>query len=432
MQDKNFFWGLAFQTIQELETEKGILASGKEEIYGCIFGRDSLITSLKLLRVYEKSQEEYFLKLVKKILLHLAELQGKNINIESGEEPGKCIHEFRPERHEHLTRQLDPSWYIYPDNIMRNYDSVDATPLFLIAVYRYWQKSHDEKFIKSLLPNIHLALAWVLNYGDVNKDGFIDYRLHPERKHGGLTTQSWMDSTESVFHESGEEVVRPVAPVEVQAYAFLALKLWSRYFRLEQKDTIWKYLGHHLEKKATDLKKEFNKKFVSFEGGKFHLAAAIDGAGKPLWSSRSSMGHVLWSALNRSSDEKTECILNRQYIPFLVKRLLEPDLFESKAGIRTLSKNSRLFSANSYHNGSIWPHDTSMIAEGLEYFGYLKEAERVRSALLEAMSHFQAPIELFVYTEDSYLEYIGENGQRACRKQAWAAASWLRELTGVK
>jgi len=152
-------WNLGFDTIKELETDLGILASGKEEIYGCIFGRDSLITSLKLLRVYENTHDEYFAKLVRKILATLSDLQGKNINIESGEEPGKCIHEYRPNNHEHLTKRLEKPWFVYGDNIMRNYDSVDSTPLFLIACYRYFQLTNDQSFIDEYEKNIQQALT---------------------------------------------------------------------------------------------------------------------------------------------------------------------------------------------------------------------------------------------------------------------------------
>src|SRR4051812_3995214 len=96
-------WELGLRSIKELETEHGILASGKSEAYGCIFGRDSLITSLELLQAYKKSKNPYFLELVGKVLHNLAALQGTKINIESGEEPGKIIHEYRPTGHEHLT-----------------------------------------------------------------------------------------------------------------------------------------------------------------------------------------------------------------------------------------------------------------------------------------------------------------------------------------
>src|SRR5579884_953831 len=132
-------WQLALNTIKELETENGILASSREEIFGCIFGRDSLVTCLKLLKVYSRTKDAYLLALVRKSLVNLMQLQGREVNIESGEEPGKCIHEFRPNGHERLTKLLKHPWYVYPDGAMRNYDSVDATPLLLIAAYRYAQ-----------------------------------------------------------------------------------------------------------------------------------------------------------------------------------------------------------------------------------------------------------------------------------------------------
>ncbi len=417
-------WDLGFETIRELETEQGILASGKEEIYGCIFGRDSLITSLKLLRVYEHTQDPYFLMLVKKILKNLSILQGKEINIESGEEPGKCIHEFRPSNHEHLTKDLENPWYIYSDNVMRNYDSIDSTPLMLITFYRYYQASNDYAFIQEYMPNIERALEWLLYYGDKNGDGFIDYGLNPDRKHGGLTAQSWMDSTESVFHEDTANIRYPIAPVEAQSYAFLAYKLWGNYFSKHENS-----LSELLFARADTLKALFNNSFVTTDEHGFMLGAGIDGNGKLLRSARSSMGHVLWASLEEKKDGVQESILSAEFIPSLVKRIMQPDLFEAKAGIRTLSTLSRCYSANSYHNGSIWPHDTSMIAEGFEIFGFNEEALQIRTALLSALTHFATPIELFVFADDMYSEYCSPHGQHACKKQAWSAASLLKEVS---
>jgi glycogen debranching enzyme len=419
----NNLWNLGFDTIKELETDLGILASGKEEIYGCIFGRDSLITGLKLLRVYEHTKDPYFLSLVKKILVNLSQLQGKNFNIESGEEPGKMIHEYRPNNHEHLTKHLEKPWYVYGDNIMRNYDSVDSTMLYLIASYRYWQLSDDQEFIDTHSTNIHAALRWVLDDADTNGDGFIDYRLHPDRKFGGLKTQSWMDSIESVFHEDGTPITYPIAPVEAQAYAFLALKLWSQYY-LEHNVRF----SNELEARAVSLKRMFNATFVMPDVHGLILAASLDGKGKLLTSARSSMGHCLWASLEKGKDGFQESIVNDEYIPHIVGRLMKPDLFEPKAGIRTLSTLSASYSPNSYHNGSIWPHDTSIVASGMDIFGYHKESAQIRTAVLAALEHFKTPIELFVYDND-YAEYCSPRGQRACKKQAWAAASLLRDVS---
>src|ERR1700722_18742887 len=95
-----------YQSMLNLATEDGINASGKEEIYGCIFGRDSFITILKLLKIIENPQAKNYFDvkplehMCKKGLETLITLQGLTTNIESGEEPGKFIHEYRKEKYE--------------------------------------------------------------------------------------------------------------------------------------------------------------------------------------------------------------------------------------------------------------------------------------------------------------------------------------------
>lgn len=354
--------------------------------------------------------------MVRKILINLSELQGREVNIESGEEPGKCIHEFRSSGHEHLTKNPADPWYVYPDGAMRNYDTVDATPLLLMALYEYYRLSDDRAFLEQIMPNVERALDWVLTYGDSNDDGFIDYRFPPERASGGLKTQNWMDSSESLFHEDGNPVAYPIAPVEVQSYAYVALKAWAHYFK-----ELLPARSLQLEYRANTLKEMFNQRFVLRDGGSFGLAFAIDGEGKQLTSARSSMGHCLWASWEDENGNK-ESILDEKYIPLLVKRLMAPDLFESRAGMRTLSSASKNFDPYSYHNGSIWPHDTSIIMAGMETFGFTQEAAELRVALLSAYTHFQTPIELFVFAEGEYREYRSSGGQEACKKQAWSAA----------
>jgi glycogen debranching enzyme len=277
--------------------------------------------------------------------------------------------------------------------------------------------------VQELLPHAEAALMWLLTYADKNGDGFVDYGLNPDRKFGGLTTQSWMDSSESVFHEDGSPVAFPVAPVEAQSYAFLALRLWSAHF-----ETLNPELSGNLRLRADMLKEKFNKSFVTSDDTGIFLATGIDGNGKLMTSIRSSMGHCLWSSLEIERDGCRESIVNEEYIPHIVDRLMAPDMFAIKAGIRTLSTRSRSYSPNSYHNGSIWPHDTSIVAEGLDIFGYNTQANAIRKALLFALMHFNSPVELFVYEED-YAEYCSPHGQKACKKQAWSAAAMLKEVS---
>lgn len=391
---------MGLRSLRELESEQGILASSRNEAYGCIFGRDSLIVALELLRARaEDPNRGYYLELCEKILRSLASLQGRHHNIESGEEPGKIIHEYRPEKHEHLTQLLEDPWFVYPEGVMRNYDSVDSTALFLIAVDELKRAGGNKTAIEQLMPAVRAALRWLEQF-----EGFITYRFHPERTYGGLRTQSWMDSTESVFFEERDEKPEyPLAPVEAQAYAWSALMRWG-----------------YLER-ALSLKERFNRSFVMRGPTSVTLAFALDGRGRRLTAPRSSMGHVLWAAF------EGECILDRSLVPALRERLLARDLFVPKAGIRTLSSRSRHFDPMSYHNGSIWPHDTALLAEGLERFGYREDAMRVRHALLNAYIHFKTPIELFSYRR-GIREYAPESGHRACRVQAWSAAALLSVL----
>ncbi len=418
-------WDLGLRTIHELEVDRGILASSRNEVYGCIFGRDSLITALNLLSVYEQTKDPYFLSLVKKIIVNLAELQGTAVNLESGEEPGKCIHEYRPEGHEHLTKHATEPWYVYPDNVMRNYDSVDSTPLLLMTIHRYGELSGDSETVMGLLPNVRRGIHWLTDYADTNGDGLIDYRFHEDRKYGGLRTQSWMDSQESVFHEDGSMPQYPIAPLEVQAYAYNAFRAWSEYFA----DSDATYAAMLCEK-ADRLKTRFNNTFVIKPRTGVSLAFAIDGTMRPLQSARSSMAHVFWAA--RKVGETYDCILDSEHHDAIVQRLMARDLFSARAGLRTLTARSRLYFPNSYHNGSIWPHDTAIAADGLARFGYTEEAGRMRNALVAAYMHFKTPIELFTYDKRKYGEYTHENGGGACRLQAWSAAAMLTTVRGIQ
>lgn len=406
---RDSLWELGMTSLRSLESEQGILASGRSEAYGCIFGRDSLLTSLDLLATYKKTKDEYFLALVEKSLRTLSNLQGRFTNVNSGEEPGKIIHEYRATDHAHLTSLAENPWYIYPEGVMKNYDTVDATPLFLIAVAEFAQAELLKKspggvkdFFSGVRPEfqpaVRAALEWIKKF-----DGFVTYEFHKGRTNGGLKVQSWMDSTESLFDETGAFPRYPIAPVEVQAYTWKALKMWGE------------------DEAAEKLKEAFNKHFVLKSGRTVSLAYALDGDLTQLTAARSSMGHVLWAAY------KNECILDSQYIDALRNRLLARDLFVPKAGIRTLSNKSDYFDPQSYHNGSIWPHDTAILAKGLENFGYVDDARRVREALLNAYTHFGTPVELYTYSR-GLKAYKTADGHQACQVQAWSAASLLSIL----
>lgn len=414
-----------YQSLLGLATEEGINASGKDEIYGCIFGRDSALTILKILKVHQKLPSDELLNVCRRALLTLCNLQGKEVNIESGEEPGKFIHEFRKERYEHLINHPVKPWYLYPDGIMRNYDSIDSTPLALIAIYKYWETTADNDFLAAALPSVEAGLNWVLAFGDSNKDGLVDYSFAEDRKHGGLVVQSWTDSHESMRRPNGLFPSYPIAPVEAQGYAWLALKLWSHFFEYRSPA-----FAQSLNAQADLAKKAFNRIFIFVDGNHYFAGQAVDGTKTLIKTITGNPLICLWAS--DKSRDKTECIIENNLLENVVARAFQADLFDPEAGIRTMSRFSPTFNPNrdSYHNGSFWPVLNGLATEGLENFGFKKEAGLLRQASLKPIYHFKSPIELYIRDEaGNFLEYTCSTGQVGCRVQAWSAAAALDWLT---
>ena len=410
-----------YQSLLELATEDGINASGKDEIYGCIFGRDSALTILKIIKVHQKSPADKLMQICRRALLTLCRLQGTEINIESGEEPGKFIHEFRKEKHEHLTTRPVKPWYLYPDGYMRNYDSIDATPLLLIALYKYWEVTSDNEFLITVLPSVEMALNWIITYGDKDKDGLLDYTLEPKRKHGGLSVQSWTDSHESLRGSDGAFPKYPIAPCEVQGYGWLALKLWSAFYK--DKSPVF---AKKLVSQADLMKKMFNLMFIFKNQGHYFAGQAIDGDKQLIKTITGNPLICLWASF------KAECIINDKFINSILKRVFLFDLFDPNGGIRSMSSLSSTYNSkrDSYHNGSFWPVLNGLITEGLENFGFHEKAMLLKEASLKPLYYFNSPLELYMKDEyGNFFEYLSVSGQTGCRVQAWSAASALDWLT---
>lgn len=414
----------AYQWILDLATDEGINASGKNEVYGCIFGRDSAITILKILKVYSSSPDERLLEISKRGITSLLNLQGREFNNESGEEPGKFIHEFRRDKYERLINRPRP-WYVYPDGVLRNYDSIDSTSLSLIAIYNYWKITKDNEFLLKALPSVEAGLNWQITFGDKDKDNLLEYELPHTRKHGGLVVQSWTDSHNSIENIKGEFPLYPIAPVEVQGYAWLAFKLWADFY-----ETYSPTFSHKLSNQAKLLKEQFNKTFLIKDNDYFYAAQALDGVKKQIATVTANPLLLLWASYKKNG--KTECIVDDSYISHFVKRAFQEDMFDADAGIRTMSMMSPTYNAtsDSYHNGSFWPMLNGLIHEGLENWNYQTEANALKDASLKPLFHFKTPIELYIRTEDgAYGEYQNPRGQMGCRYQAWSAASFLDWLT---
>lgn len=350
-----------------------------------LFGRDSIIAARQALILTPEP--------AKKVLETLAKFQGKEVNDWKEEEPGKILHEVR---FGELARSNSIPHTPY-------YGSVDATPLWLILLYDYFKWTNDIETLEKLWPNALACLGWMDNYALHN--GFAAYIRKSEE---GLENQAWKDSWDSYMDSEGNLAEAPIASVEVQGYFHLAKLRMSRLANYMND----KNLSARLVAEAGEFKERFHKAFWMEEMDFYALA--LDKNGKRLNVISSNVGHLLEC-----------CILDPYYEEKVVDRLFQYDMF-SGWGIRTLSYNSVAYNPISYHNGSIWPHDNSIIAHGLSKRGFTDGVDKIITSLFEAarLMHYKRLPELFCgFTRQYEMQNPPVSYPVACIPQAWAAGS---------
>jgi glycogen debranching enzyme len=367
------------------ETEFGMFPYAGVPWYNTPFGRDGIITALSCLWVAPE--------VAKGVLLYLAGTQCRESDPFRDAEPGKILHEARGGEMANLNE--------IP--FKRYYGTVDATPLFIMLAGHYFKRTNDSETIERIWENIELGIAWIENYGDRDGDGFVEYQQCLE---SGLSNQGWKDSFDSISYENGELAEAPIALCEVQGYVYDAYKQAS-------------YLAKHLDKtdssklwldRARTLKRKFNEEFWDEESATFVLA--LDKNKRPCRVKTSNAGQCLFTRIADHSKASK-----------LVKTLMRRDLF-SGWGIRTLSSTEIRFNPMSYHNGSVWPHDTAIIAAGMANYGFNNQAIELMSGLFFASLYvdLQRLPELFC----GFPARRGEGPTSypvACSPQAWAVTA---------
>ncbi len=378
-----------------LGTDQGPVPAAGIPWFVTAFGRDSLITSSLLLPLVPE--------LAASTLRYLAANRGSRHDRFTEQAPGKILHETR-QGELARTGQLP---------FARYYGTIDATPLFVILLHQAWRQARLPALITELRPAWEEALTWMETDGDPDGDGFLEFRGAEAGM--GLSVQSWMDSFDALSHADGRLASGSVAVSEVQGYAYAALRAGADFhaFLGEDKEAA------RLEERAARLKRRFHDAFWIERLGTYALA--LDDDKSRLEVQNSNVGHLLWSG-----------IVPAEAASRVVSGMFGQQLW-SGWGFRTLGSGEVRYNPLSYHNGSVWPHDTALAAAGLARYGFTDEAKRVHRAILDlagSQPDLRAP-ELFA-------GYAREDGPPvpypvACRPQAWAAAAVLaaaRELHG--
>jgi glycogen debranching enzyme len=362
-----------------------------------LFGRDALISAFQSLAFRPQLAVE--------TLEVLAAYQATEDDPWRDAEPGKILHELRTGE---MARAGELPHTPY-------YGSVDSTPLWLVLLGAVFDWTGDRALVDRLWPNALAALEWIERYGDKDGDGLIEYERRSER---GLLNQGWKDSGDAIRDRSGRECHAPIALDEVQGYVFDAKRRMARLARMRGDES----LGERLDREATELAARFEAAF--WVEDQRYYAMALDADKRQADAIGSNAGQCLWSGIvspERSGD--------------VVERLLQPSMF-SGWGIRTYASEQPGYNPIGYHTGTVWPHDTSLIAAGFKRYGHDEASNRLVGPMMEAAQRFpdyRLP-ELFCGF-DKTQAVTPVPYPVACSPQAWAAASsflFLETMLGLR
>jgi glycogen debranching enzyme len=362
------------------------------------FGRDSLIASFQAL--------PFTPELAETTLRVLAARQATELDDFRDAEPGKILHEIRFGELAHFQERPHSPYY----------GSGDATPLFLVLLDEFERWSGNTDLVRELEPAARSALDWIDEHGDRDGDGFVEYERRNEET--GLENQCWKDSGDSMRFADGSIAEGPIATCEIQGYVYDAKVRAARLAR-----EVWddEELAERLEREAVELRQRFHEGFWMAER-KFY-ALALDGEKRQVDSITSNPGHLLWSGI--LDDEPAEAV---------VRHLVGDALF-SGWGVRTMADSEDGYNPIRYHNGTVWPHDNSLIAHGLARYGFRDEAAKIGFATLEAATHFRYRLpEVFAGYSRERTSFPVEY-PTASSPQAWATGAPLlivRTLLGLE
>ncbi|HJU98749.1 MAG TPA: glycogen debranching N-terminal domain-containing protein [Jiangellaceae bacterium] len=356
-----------------------------------LFGRDSLITSYMSLSL----NPDLALGTVRS----LARRQGTQIDPETEEQPGRILHEVR--------FGLEASTAL--GGRTAYYGTVDAAPLFVVLLGELLRWGAPREEVHALVPAADRALEWIETYGDRDGDLFVEYQ---RLSASGLANQGWKDSWDGVTYADGRVAQAPIALCEVQGYVYAAYLARAAL----ADDAGDASRARRCRDRAEALRQAFEDAFWLPDLGWYALG--LDADKRPIDSLTSNIGHCLWSG-----------IVAPDRAARLARLLTSPEMFTGW-GVRTLATSMTAYNPMSYHNGSVWPHDSAIVAAGLKRSGHADEAQLVARGILEAAEQFGGRLPELMCGFDRAEFPAPVPYPTSCSPQAWAAAAPL-ELVRV-
>ncbi|MEH0844956.1 glycogen debranching N-terminal domain-containing protein [Micromonospora sp. CPCC 205711] len=355
-------------------------------IYQEIFGRDTMTASWQALLAGPTMLGD-------SLRLNARHL-GQRVDDRRDEEPGKPLHEAR----------LGPVSVLGINPFTHYHGDWSTAPDFLVFLGQYLAWTGDLDTVRELLPTARRALHWIDRYGDLDRDGFLEYHC---RARSGLKNQGWKDSDTAIVDEHGQVVANPIASSELQAYWYAALRHAAVVFAA----TGHPAFGATLLARARALRRRFHRAYWMPDQGCYAMALGPDK--RQVRSVNSNDGHLL-----------TTGIVPTRIAPVVAHRLLAPDMF-SGWGVRTLSAAHPAYNPFSYHRGSVWPVEAGTIGLGLARYGCWPQLHRLAEGMFAAAALFEdhrLPEVLSGLPRDATHPHPGIYPD-SCSPQAWSASS---------
>ncbi len=371
-----------------LDAGQGPFAAAGAPWFMTLFGRDSLITARLLLPLS--------LELAEGTLRTLAHRQGTHVDVGAAEQPGKILHELRQS-----TFTMPGEGIVLPPVY---FGTIDATPLWIVLLHEAWRAGLPLETVRELRPALDGALGWLRDHGSPDASGFLKYI---DETGTGLANQGWKDSGDSVRFRDGSIAEGPIALCEVQAQACQAAAGAAELLdALGDTDGAAEWRAW-----AEGMRERFRAAFWVERGGERYPAIALDGTGAPVDAKTSNMGQLLGTTL-LAADEEAQ-----------IARLLVDPCFASGWGLRTMASDQAGYWPLSYHCGSVWPHDTGVVIEGMLRAGLTEQARVLAAQLVRTADAFDGRLpELFAgFSPEEASSPVAYPA--SCRPQAWSAAA---------
>ncbi len=377
---------------------KGVYASTDTLFRGAVFGRDSIEVAEDILTFRPK--------LVKRIILTLAALQGETYENKREEEPGKIVHEYRSivvdgRKVQGVSKQifeeLSSKWG-GDEKTLIYYGSVDSTPHYVRLVGTYVQlygnsilrskvvsKTGHHQVLDDVLDK---ALDWIGGKLKDSRSGLLEYK---KRSLSGIDNQVWKDSREFYVHENKHIVNHdtPIASIEVQGLTYDAL-VTAAHLRPDK--------AVHFKDMAKNLRDRTIELLWLNDRNYFALGVDYDDKGKlrPITTRTSNPAELLDTSFFDDLPDKQR----RFYVSAIVGEIMGRD-FLTDGGIRSRAlSGAHLVPFWDYHGSfTTWPKETYDIAKGLRRQGFPLLARQLENRIINVALKSRAYPEFFFVDE---------------------------------